>query len=66
MPRASRITDERLASLYEADGFGGEKTMRAKVIRELIDEIRALRHALAQAEDCEGRTPTRNLMGGSP
>jgi len=42
-----------LASLYEADGFGGEKTMRAKVIRELIDEIRALRHALAQAEGCE-------------
>lgn len=51
--RASRITDERLASLYEADGFGGEKTMRAKVIRELIDEIRVLRHALAQAEGCE-------------
>lgn len=46
MARASRITDERLASLYEADGFGGEKTMRAKVIRELIDEIRALRQAL--------------------
>lgn len=43
MPRMSRLTDERLASLYEADGFGGEKTMRARVIRELIDEIRALR-----------------------
>jgi hypothetical protein len=43
MPRVSRLTDERLDSLYEADGFGGEKTMRARVIRELIDEIRALR-----------------------
>lgn len=57
MARASRITDERLASLYEADGFGGEKTMRAKVIRELIDEIRALRHALSRAEGCEAARP---------
>ncbi len=46
MRRATGLTDERLASLYQADGFGGEKTMRAKVIRELIDEIRALRHEL--------------------
>ncbi len=46
MQRPSSLTDERLASLYEADGFGGEKTMRAKVIRELIDEIRALRQEL--------------------
>jgi hypothetical protein len=62
--RASRITDERLASLYEADGFGGEKTTRAKVIRELIDEIRALRQALAQAEGREAAA--RTLRGGSP
>lgn len=47
MRRASALTDERLRSLYEADGFGGEKTMRAKVIRELIDEIRVLRIELA-------------------
>lgn len=45
----SRMTEERLASLYESDGFGGEKTMRAKVIRELIDEIRRLRRELADA-----------------
>jgi hypothetical protein len=44
--RRSSFSDERLASLYESDGFGGEKTMRAKVIRELIDEIRALRREL--------------------
>jgi hypothetical protein len=44
--RVSGLTDERLNSLYDADGFGGEKTMRAKVIRELIDEIRELRHEL--------------------
>lgn len=29
--------------LYEAPAFGGETTMRARVIRELIDEIRRLR-----------------------
>lgn len=43
------MTEERLASLYESDGFGGEKTMRAKVIRELIDEIRRLRREVADA-----------------
>ncbi len=43
------MPEERLTSLYDADGFGGEKTMRAKVIRELIDEIRLLRRELAQA-----------------
>ena len=44
--RVSGLTDERLNSLYDADGFGGEKTMRAKVIRELIDKIRELRREL--------------------
>lgn len=39
----SKFTEERLASLYEAEGFGGETTMRARVIRELIHEIRVLR-----------------------
>ncbi len=39
----SGLTEERLASLYDAEGFGSEKTMQAKVIRELIDEIRVLR-----------------------
>jgi hypothetical protein len=37
--RVSTLTDSRLDSLYGGEGFGGEKTMRAKVIRELIDEI---------------------------
>ena len=46
VPRMSGLTEERLNSLYDADGFGGEKTMRAKVIRELIDEIRELRREL--------------------
>lgn len=46
MPRVSSLTDERLQSIYEADGFGGERTMRAKVIRELVDEIRSLRTEL--------------------
>ena len=54
VPRVSPLTDSRLDSLYVSDGFGGEKTMRAKVIRELIDEIRALRQEL------EGRTPRRS------
>ncbi len=43
MAHPSGLTEERLTSLYDAEGFGGEKTMRAKVIRELIDEIRVLR-----------------------
>ena len=50
MPRPSSLTDERLASLYTAEGFGGETTMRAKVVRELIDEIRALREELASRD----------------
>jgi hypothetical protein len=37
------LTDHRLDSLYGAPDFGGETTMRARVIRELIDEIRQLR-----------------------
>jgi hypothetical protein len=44
--------------LYEADGFGGEKTMRAKVIRELIDEIRSLREELNGAAQ-SGQDPSR-------
>jgi hypothetical protein len=48
------MTEARLSSLYESEGLGGEKTMRAKVIRELIDEIRVLQRELAQAE---GREP---------
>ncbi len=45
-----RSPQERLTLLYDAEGFGGEKTMRARVIRELIDEIRVLRSELLQAE----------------
>jgi hypothetical protein len=39
----SRLTDERLNLLYTGKDFGGETTIRAAVVRELIDEIRALR-----------------------
>jgi hypothetical protein len=51
MAWVSRVTDARLDLLYGADGFGGEKTMRARVIRELIDEIRALRRRLAESDE---------------
>lgn len=44
-----RMTDARLASIYDSEGIGGEKMMRAKVIRELVDEIRVLRRELAEA-----------------
>jgi hypothetical protein len=44
----SRLTDERLNLLYTGKDFGGETTMRAAVIRELIDEIRALRQEVAR------------------
>ena len=50
MAHPSGLTEERLASLYDGEGFGGEKTMRARVIREPIDEIRVLRSELLQAE----------------
>ncbi len=50
MVHPSGLTEERLALLYNGEGFGGEKTMRARVIRELIDEIRVLRSELLQAE----------------
>lgn len=40
---AGSLPEERLESLYTAPGFGGETTSRARVIRELIDEIRRLR-----------------------
>jgi hypothetical protein len=43
---SSRFTEERLDALYVAEGFGGDTTMRAKVIRELIDEVRSLRSEL--------------------
>jgi hypothetical protein len=48
--RMSKLTDARLDLLYQADGFGGERTMRARVIRELIDEIRELRRGLGELE----------------
>jgi hypothetical protein len=51
-----QFPESRLVSLYEGEGFGGEATMRAKVIRALIDEIRALRHELeARIDDGEQR-----------
>lgn len=51
MRRSSKFNDARLDGLYTADDFGGERTMRARVIRELIDEIRDLRRAAAAATD---------------
>lgn len=50
MARWSRFSDERLELLYESDSFGGESTMRAKVIRELIDDLRQMRRDLAEME----------------
>lgn len=47
MVRSSSLTADRLSALYVGEGFGGNNTMRAKVIRELIDEIRTLRAELA-------------------
>ena len=46
MARESSLTEQRLRLIYTGEGFGGDNTMRAKVIRELIDEIRALRQEL--------------------
>ena len=46
--RVSSLTDQRLELLYSGEGFGGETTTRARVIRELIIEIRALRSELEE------------------
>ncbi len=54
MAHPTGLTEERLALLYDAKGFGGETTMRAKVVRELIDEIRLLRSELMDAETDRG------------
>ena len=40
------MTEARLSPLYESVGFGGERTMRARVIPEFIDEMRVLRREL--------------------
>ena len=61
MGRTSSLTEERLRLIYEGEGFGGEKTMRAKVIRELIDEIRHLRreHQHAVESRTDAHSPER-------
>jgi hypothetical protein len=51
----SWLPDERLDLLYKSEGFGGETTMRARVIRELIDEIRMLRVELSRGPRDRGR-----------
>jgi hypothetical protein len=66
MQRRSSLTDERLESLYNADGFGGEKTMRANAIRELIDEIRSLRSQLPPSDGHAPRLPRESRHGGHP
>ena len=46
MGRRTLFTDERVDGLYIGEGSGGDNTLRARVIRELVDEIRALRREL--------------------
>ena len=58
MGRVTRLPETRLASLYDASDFGGEKTMRAKVIRERIDDIRELRDEFVNA--AEGQPESRD------
>jgi hypothetical protein len=47
---ATKLTEDRLSLLYAGQDFGGETTMRAAVIRELIDEIRAMRLEVARLD----------------
>jgi hypothetical protein len=54
--RISALSDARLDSLYQAEGFGGDTTLRARVFRELIDEIRALRRELGPNQPETGPT----------
>jgi hypothetical protein len=57
--RSTKLPEARLASLYDGAGFGGETTQRAKVIRELIDEIRQLRAELGSAAGLPRVTSSR-------
>lgn len=43
MTSPTSLPESRLENLYDAADMGGERTTRANVIRELIDEIRRLR-----------------------
>ena len=61
MARPSSLPDGRLQLIYEGEGLGGEKTMRARVIRELIDEIRALRLELRAGEALTGAGLLRDV-----
>jgi len=53
-----RLPDARLDALYDGEGFGGDRTMRARVIRELIDEIRALRRQTGEMTVTRPQTST--------
>ena len=55
------MPEARLESLYTAEEFGGERTMRAKVIRELIDEIRELRREIVHS----GPQPSPDASSGT-
>lgn len=71
MAHRSTLDDARLEALYNAEGFGGDRTMRAQVIRELIDEIRDLRRHLAESEpsaapDTRGSPLPRTGMSEDP
>jgi hypothetical protein len=46
--KQTSLPESRLESLYRGEGFGGDNSIRARVIRELIDEIRELRRELAR------------------
>ena len=57
--RRSSLTDQRLELLYTGEGFGGETTTRARVIRELVTEIRALR---AELEDVRATMEQADIL----
>jgi hypothetical protein len=58
MAHSTSLTEDRLNALYVGEGFGGNNTLRGKVIRELIDEIRMLRAELAESD------AARSAQGG--
>lgn len=42
------LTDERLRGIETGEGLGGERTARARVIVELVSEIRRLRELVSE------------------
>ena len=58
MAQSSRLTEARLESLYNSTGSAAKRNLRARVIRELIDEIRTMRAQIDAGDHAPPVRPT--------